>query len=581
MGKYSKNNTRSRAEDKELESAYRKVSGSKRAKRKQKKANRTAAVIAICVAVVAILIGIAAGYIYLTQAMQNGVILENVYVAGVNVGGMTQAEAIKAVRGQGDIYLETPLVVKVLDSQTELSPAYLGKLDVPAAVKDAYKFGNTGSQSKREKEQKIAMSEGYVVDITRHLGMDTEAIKRALSEFGAQYSSVLAQSTYEVTGTAPNHKLVIKLGVPEYGLDLNTLYEQVMDAYNNFTFVVEGKCDMIEPTPIDLEQILNEYYIAPIDATFDPKSFEIVDGKDGYGFDLEAASNQLKQAKYGSTVEIIFAPIPPKITAQELSTMLYKDILATYTASTSSDKNRDVNLRIACEAINGKILMPGDVFSYNETLGQRTANKGYKLADAYLNGETVQELGGGICQVSSALYYCAMISDLEILVRENHGFAPDYVPLGMDAAISWGSLDFRFRNSTDYPVRIEASAKGGDVTVSIVGTDTKDYYVKMEYDVLNTYDYAVTYKTFSANNAEGYKNGDYIVKPYTGYDVKTYRCKYSKTDDSLISRNFEDESKFKSRDGVICKIQGGSSSNTVKPGIGNGKVTTDGDLPSA
>lgn len=579
MGNYSKKRVRSRAEEKELESAYRKVSGSGRSKRKQKKSNRSAAVIAICVALVAIVIGLAAGYLYFEHLSSNGVILENIYIAGVDVGGMTQAEAIEAVRPHSNTYSNTPMVVKVLDGQTELSTAYLNSLDIQAAVKDAYKFGNTGTQAKREREKKIAQAEGYVVDLTEHLGMDTEAIKNALSEFGTQYSSVLSQSSYEVTGSSPNQVLIIKLGVPEYGLDLNALYEQVVDAYNRCTFVVEGKCDMIEPKDLDLEAILNEYYIAPTDAAFDSKTFEIIEGKDGYGFDLEAAKNQLKQAKYGSTIEIPFTAIKPKITAQELSTTLYKDTLATYTASTVSDSNRNVNLRLACEAINGKVLMPGDVFSYNETLGERTEKKGYKPADAYLNGETVKELGGGICQVSSALYYCALLSDLEILTRENHGFASDYVPLGMDSAISWGSLDFRFRNSTEYPIRIDASAEGGDVTVTLVGTDTKDYYIKMEYDVLNTYDYAVTYKTYSANNAAGYKNGDYIVKPYTGYDVKTYRCKYSKQDDSLLSKNFEDESKYKSRDGIICKIPN-STESTPRPnlGIGGGAVT---DAPGA
>ena len=553
MGKYSTKNVRTRA--KEIESAYGNATGSRRSKRPQKNSNCTAAVIAICLAIIAIIVGAAAGYYYFSQAAANGVILQNVYVAGVNVGGMTQSQAINAVSAYANTYNSTPMVIKVLDSQTELSTAYFNKLDVQAAVKDAYKFGNTGTKAKQEKDQNIAKTEGYYVDLTNHLGMDTEAIKRALSEFGTQYSSVLKQSTYEVTGSSPNQKLVVNLGVPEYSLDLNALYEQVIDAYNKRVFVVEGKCDMIEPKEIDLESIWKEYYVAPTDAKFEPNTFEIIDGKDGYGFDLEAATSQLQQSKYGTTVEISFVPIAPEVTAEKLSTTLYKDVLATYTATSNSDKNRDVNLKLACEAINGKILLPNEVFSYNETLGERTADKGYKPADAYVSGKTVKELGSGICQVSSALYCCVLISDLEILTRENHGFASDYVPLGMDAVVSWGTLDFRFRNNTEYPIRIEATAEGGEVIVTLVGTDTKDYYIEMEYDILNTYDYSVTYKTYSANNAEGYKDGDYIEKPYTGYDVKTYRCKYSKSDHTLLSKNFEDESKYKSRDGIICKIE--------------------------
>lgn len=582
MGKYSNKRTRAKAEEKELETAYRKMSGSKRPGKKAKKTNRTAAVVAICIALVAIGIGIAAGCIYFSKAELNGVILENVSVAGVDVGGMTQAQAIEAVRANAAVYNKTPMVVKVLDSQTELSTAYLGTLNIRAAVKDAYKFGNSGSQSKREEERQIAMTQGHVVDITSHLDLDTEAIKRALAEFGEQYSSVLSQSTYEVTGSAPNHKLIVNLGVPEYGLDLNALYEQVLDAYNRFVFVVEGECGMIEPDPIDLESILSSYYVAPTDASFDPKTFEVVEGKDGYGFDVEAVSALLEQAKFGSTVEIPFTAIPPEVTAQDLSAMLYRDTLATYTAVHESDNDRDVNLRLACEAINGKILLPGDVFSYNETLGRRTEAKGYRPGEAYSGNDTVMVTGGGICQVASTLYYCALLSDLEILVRQNHRFASDYVPLGMDAAISWGSLDFRFRNNSDYPIRIEASADGGKTTVTLVGTDTKDYYVEMEYETLNTYDYAVSYRILSADNIEGYKNGDYIVDPYTGYDVKTYRCKYSKETGELLSRDLEDESNYKSRDGVICKIEGGSSGSGGDvgiPGSGGGITPGNGTLP--
>ncbi len=573
MGKYSKPRSRSRAEEKELETAYRSMSRSKRPAKKVKKTNRTAAIAAISVALVAIIIGIAAGCIYFNNAQLNGVILPNVKVAGVDVGGMTQAQAIEAVKVNSAVYNKTAMVVNVVDTQVTISPAYVGKLDIRAAVKDAYKFGNTGSQSKREEDRRIAETTGYIVDITPHLNLDSDAIMRSLSQLDGIYNTALSQSTYEVTGSAPNHKLTVKLGVPEYGLDLDVLYQQVMDAYNRFVFVVEGKCGMIMPDPIDLEAILNQYYVAPQDATFDPKTYEVVEGKDGYGFDIEAVTAQLQQAAHGSTVEILFAPIPPKITAQDLTGTLYRDTLATYTAAHESDNDRDVNLRLACEAINGKVLMPGQVFSYNEALGQRTAAKGYRPGKSYSGNETVETIGGGICQVSSALYYCALLSDLEILVRESHGFAPSYVPLGMDATVSWGSLDFRFRNNTQHPIRIEASAIGGKTTVTLIGTDTKDYYVEMEYETLNTYDYAISYRYLSAENLEGYRNGDYIVEPYTGYDVKTYRCKYNKETKELISRDLEDESNYRSRDGVICRIEGGASEGTSRPGIGGGGIS--------
>ncbi len=572
-GRYRKRNDAD-----ELEHAYRGMAGGRQRKKKKQNSNRDAAIIASCIALVAIGIGIAAGWIYFDKAQMNGVILHNITVAGVDVGGMTQAQAVEAVKANSVAYRTTPMVITVLDSTAQIPVEYVGQLDVRGAVKAAYKFGNSGSQQEREKQQQIARDEGYVVDLTPYLGLNTEGIKQILSGLGGDYSSTLTQSTYEVTGTYPEQKLVVTLGVPEYGLDLNALYQDVLDAYSSFTFSVTGECGMIEPTPVDLETILNQYYIAPVDATFDSKTFEIIDGKDGYGFDLETAKEKLKQSEYGTTVEIPFGAISPKITAKELSTTLYKDQLSTYTAASSSDPDRDTNLRLACESINGMILMPGDVFSYNEALGERTTAKGYRRGRSYAGNETVETVGGGICQVSSTLYYCALIADLEILLRENHGFATSYMPLGMDATVSWGSLDFRFKNNTNYPIRIEASASGGNTTVTLVGTDDRDYYVKMEYETLSTYDYAISYKTMAANNAEGYKDGDYITEPYTGYDVKTYRCKYSKANDELLMRNFEDESQYRSRDGVVCKIEGGSQSGSSfsgvdLPGIGGGVIT--------
>lgn len=576
----NKKNTRTRArkEAEELEAAYRSMTGPARKSRKSKKpkkSNRSAGIIAICIALTAICISIAAGYLYFLNAEMDGIILENVTVAGVDVGGMTQAQAIEAVRtATASTYSKTPITVTVLDSSAQIPASCVGSFDVRGAVKAAYKFGNSGTQTKRQEEQQIAMTSGYAVDIIPYLNLNETAIRDVLAQLGENYNTTLSQSTYEVTGSKPNQTLVVKLGVPEYGLDLNALYELVLDAYRKNVFQVEGQCGMIEPEPIDLESILNKYYVAPTNASFNTDTFEAVEGVEGYGFDIEKAKIKLEQAAYGTTVEIPFTAISPQITAENLTAMLYRDELATYTAVADSESDRNVNLRLACEAINGTILYPGQVFSYNSTLGERTAAKGYKLGPSYSGNKTVMTYGGGICQVSSALYYCTLVAELETLVRQNHGFAPEYVPLGLDATVSWGSIDFRFRNSSAYPIRIDATADRGSVTVTLVGTNEKDHYIELEYETIHKEDYSVTYQTMQPNNPEGYKNGDYIVEPYTGYTVKAYRCKYDSNTKELISKDLIDQSVYKKRDGVICKISGST------PGIGGGAITDeDGALP--
>ena len=550
MPKEKKRRTRAQQEEDQLEQSFRSISPSNGHEQRQSKFSNPAAISAICITVIVIAITITVGCIFLSNLEQSGTILNNVTVAGVDVGGMTQAEAIDAVlAATGETYTGQAMTVKLLDSQVQISPeTSRASLNVKAAVKAAYKYGRRGFSSQRKREQETATHSGFTVDVTPYLDLDSNAIKAALSELGKKYSSHLAQSTYEITGTAPNRTLVVHLGTPEYGLDLDALYGQVLDAFNRNVFTVEGECGIIEPDPIDLEAIHKANYVAPVDACFDPDTFEIVKEICGNGLDIEAAKKLLKQSKFGTTVEIPFIEIAPEVTAEDLSALLYRDELATYTASASSSTNRNTNLRLACEAINGMILYPGDVFSYNDALGERTTARGYKTGASYSGNETVLTVGGGICQVSSCLYYCALVADLEILTRDNHGFAPSYIPLGMDATVSWGSVDFRFRNNSDYPIRIEANASGGKTTITLVGTDTKDYSIKMEYEVLATYRYDTIYKTMPANNAQGYRDGDYITTPYTGYKVKTYRCKYSKETAALISRDFEATSTYRKRD---------------------------------
>ena len=229
--------------------------------------------------------------------------------------------------------------------------------------------------------------------------------------------------------------------------------------------------------------------------------------------------------------------------------------MGTYTATGSNNKSRNTNLRLACEAINGVVLNPGDVFSYNDTLGERSAENGYQPAPSYAGGQTVDTLGGGICQVSSSLYYSVLSSELEIVTRKNHGYMPSYMPVGLDATVSWGSIDFQFKNNSDYPIRIEAAASGNKTTVSIIGTETRDYEVKLETEILSQINYDTVYQTMAADNPDGYKDGDVITTPYIGYKANSYLVKYKLGTNKEISRELIAYSEYKKRDKVICKIE--------------------------
>lgn len=563
MAQNTNKRTNSRKSAGELASAYRKAStaGKYEAKRNPKKKNRSNGLIAfICILIVgAVLAG--GLYIYKTQT---GIFPEGVTLAGVDVGGMTQQEAIDAITAATqNTYSDLPMTVKVLDSSITIAPSVSQvKLDIRAAVKAAFRNGKAGE----------------VFDATAYIKLNKEAVRNELDPLGEKYSSTLTQSTYEVTGNAPKQELIVNLGVPEYGLDMNKLYQLVLEAYSCNNFTAEGQCEMIEPKPIALQDILDKYYIAPKDAYFDKSTGKLVDGIDGYGFDVNKAEKALQDAAFGSTVKIPFVDIPPRITTQVLTESLYKDVLATYTATeASSDADRNTNLKLACEGLNGLIINPGETFSFNKALGDRTADKGYRPGPSISGGKEIKTIGGGIAQVASNLYYCAMLADLEILSRENYGYAVSYVPLGMDAAVSYGTLDLCFKNTTSYPVRIEASTDGGSTTITLLGTDQRDYYVELRYEVLATYSYDTVYQECTPNNAAGYKDGDVLQNGHTGYSVKTYRGKYNKETKELIEEKEEAASYYKKADKIICSISGNTGPSQ---GIGNGGVTeADGMLP--
>lgn len=146
----------------------------------------------------------------------------------------------------------------------------------------------------------------------------------------------------------------------------------------------------------------------------------------------------------------------------------YKTI-GTYTTNTTSNSKRNTNIRLAAAALNGTIVGPGQEVSFNDTVGQRTEAKGYQGAAAYNNGEVVQEIGGGVCQVSTTLYNAALKAGMKISMRRSHTFEPSYVTPGMDATVSWGGPDFRFINTSSSAIGIKASYSNQTVTVSIYG----------------------------------------------------------------------------------------------------------------
>ena len=284
-------------------------------------------------------------------------------------------------------------------------------------------------------------------------------------------------------------------------------------------------------------------------AGYDAATDSITPEQAGAEFDVAEAQALLDAASPGETVEIPADIQQPHVTAAELKEVLFRDVLGQCRTHVSGTSARINNVKLSAAACNGVVLNSGDVFSYNATTGQRTTAKGYQAAPAYVGGETVDEVGGGVCQTSSTIYYACLRANLEITERYAHRYVPAYIDWGMDATVSWGGPDYKFTNNTDYPIKIVATYSGGYLTVKILGTNVDGTYVKMTNEVLSKTNWETVYKDDETLPAGTEK---VTTTPYTGYKVKSYRNVYS-ADGKLISSTYEATSDYKVRNKVISR----------------------------
>ncbi len=481
-----------------------------------------------------------------------GATFQGVSLAGVNLKGLTEQEAIEAVRqATKDTYSQNSMVIQVLDTTVEIKPEQSGAaLNVEGAVGAAMQWQEQGDQG--------------VFDAIPYMTLNMGLIQDTVAQLEETFSQPSYDASYILLGEKPSlahdataepcQMLVLDMGIPQYDVRLDGLTAKILDAYNTNTFWLKVDGSSTAPKALNLDSIYQQLYVAPVDAVLDEDTFEVTYETYGYHFDLEYAKGLVALADYGDTIEIPMERIAPSVLGDTIGGMLYRDELAKYSTPHTENEARNTNLTLACKAINGHIVLPGETFSYNEVVGERTKEKGYQGANAYENGLTVTTIGGGVCQVSSTLYYCCLVADLHIVSQRAHSYVPSYMPAGTDAAVSWPNLHFKFRNSTNYPIRIEADVSGGYVNIRLVGTDEKDYYVVLETQTVLTKKYETIYEEYPKDNPEGFYDGQVLVTPYKGADVKTYKCKYNKLTNELISRDYYSTSYYNKRDQVICKI---------------------------
>lgn len=213
----------------------------------------------------------------------------------------------------------------------------------------------------------------------------------------------------------------------------------------------------------------------------DGDKFKIIPDKYGRSLNLKIAVELILHSRdepAHDSLELPLTIVPPRITSKDLPDDLTE--LAHYSTHYYEPGNRGDNILLACSKINGTLLEPGDVFSYNKVVGPRDQDTGFRIAPVIIKGKLEPGLGGGVCQVSSTLYNAALLSNLQIVERVHHAFPVHYLPAGRDATVSYGSIDLQFKNTTKGPLLICASGSDGRVRMRIYGRKQPGMTVKVD-----------------------------------------------------------------------------------------------------
>ena len=513
----------------------------------------------------AVLAGVAAavvlcGYLGLCAwAGGRDAILPHVSISGLDVSGMTQDQAADALKNALAEESGDPITLNISCEgwSGQLSAADLA-VDQEATVQAAMQAGEGPFLARGGQYLAHLLGAGSQVELALQdqqpaLTTLLEDMEREVGDVTMAHWQVSGQTlelTKGVTGLAADEDQAVQL--LHQALDQG-FAQKFGQGEQNVTVDVDLPVTQTPPQEPDFDTVHQDVYTEPKDAALDGTTHEIVAESVGLDFDPAQLKAAYDQAGEGETVSIPLTVTQPKETKASLSAKLFRDLLGKGTTKVGGSAARKNNVALSAKACNGVILLPGEVFSYNNTTGSRSADKGYQAAPVYVGGASTDEVGGGICQTSSTIYYAVLHTTLEVVERRSHMYNTGYVPAGMDATVYYGSTDFRFKNNTNYPVKIvtESYDQGGSryLTVKIYGTNETGTYAVPKS---TTYDQVTPTTQYKADSSipRGTTQVDRKQNPYTGVKAKTVRYVYNK-DGSLKEEQTMGASTYKMRPKTI------------------------------
>ncbi|MDK2801205.1 MAG: hypothetical protein PWQ70_2824 [Clostridiales bacterium] len=475
-------------------------------------------------------------------------IYAGIYINEVHVGGESQQSAIKKLKEKYQSGLDNKKIRITSMGKSkeiyykEVNAAY----DIEETVSQAFDIGRKDNWFRRLFTISKIKRNNIVIPLK--IQVDQKKLKSHIKALANEVNIPVKEYRVTIEGDL----LKVTNGTHGEVINIANAASQVLEAITSEIFPadtiypdIEIFPERVDPKQVDVEKLYEHVCEEPADAHYEVKNYRIniIPHKEGKHFDKAEAKKIIEQHRLeGETFSIPLTITQPKITREALEKKLFKDQLSQY--STFYDINyyeRSNNVELAANQINNVVLAPGDTFSYNEVVGERTPETGYKNAKIYVAGQIVDGIGGGICQVSSTLYNAVLFSDLEVVSRTNHSMTVKYVPFGQDAAVAYGIIDFKFKNSTQWPIRLIAKAQGGRLTFEIWGTsETVGKSVEIENVIIETIPFTVRYE-----NDPNLEEGKTTIKQRgsNGYVVDTY--KIIKQDGKEISKNLITRSRYR------------------------------------
>ncbi len=489
-------------------------------KKENKKVEKKKTMLPIIIGSVLVIFLLVFSVIFSLISINNENILDNVSIMGIDVSNMSKEKAKEAVTEVITSKMQEELTLKKDDYETSLNANQINaQFDIDSAINEAYNVGRDGNIITNN--YGILGTWLFGKKIECNFNFDEESLNKKIDDISSKLPGAVVQNSYYIE----DDELIIVKGKPGIAIKKDELKEDILakvKAVNKKYEITTIPTEEVEPDAINLEQIRNEIYKEPQDAYVSKNPTTVhthVNGVD-FAISMEEAQKILEEDKEEYVIPLKIT-VPEK-TLEDLGEEAFPDELGTYTTRYDpTNYNRSNNISISAKKINGTIVMPGETFSYNQVVGERTIAEGYKEAGAYAGGRVVQDVGGGICQTSSTLYNAVLYANLEIVDRSNHQFLTSYVSAGRDATVAWGSIDFQFKNNRTYPIKIEAVAENGVCTMSIYGIkEETEYEVVIQSVVLSYIPYTTKYE-----NDDTLEEGKEIVEQsgYTGCTSEAYK----------------------------------------------------------